>query len=200
VGLFAAVLASLALYDETSVHLWRAGVWWDVAWLAFVLIPATFALVLIALPLREARGLFLTGIAFAALAAVLTAADFDVPANFARLAAATLLAWWFLTFFEEASWVVLIACIIPGSGPARRRQPRRPRPPLLRALPRRRGPVRAARLADVRRAGRGARPDDRGDCGVRHQRPAGAPGNRARLPAAERRPSLAPPTRAARPR
>jgi hypothetical protein len=113
VGLFAAVLASLALYDETSVHLWRAGVWWDVAWLAFVLIPATFALVLIALPLREARGLFLTGIAFAALAAVLTAADFDVPANFARLAAATLLAWWFLTFFEEASWVVLIACIIP---------------------------------------------------------------------------------------
>jgi hypothetical protein len=113
VGLFAALLAALVTYDEVSVHLWRAGVWWDVAWLACVLIPATFGLVLIALPLREARGLFPVGVAFIVLAAVLTAADLDVPANFARLAAATLIAWWFLTFFEEASWVVWIACIIP---------------------------------------------------------------------------------------
>jgi hypothetical protein len=110
VGLLAALLIT---YDEVSSHLWRAGVWWDVAWLAFVLIPATFTLVLLALPLREARGLLPTGLAFAVLAAVLTAADFDVFANFARLAAATLIAWWFLAWFEALSWAVLIACIIP---------------------------------------------------------------------------------------
>jgi hypothetical protein len=110
VGLLAAVLVA---YDEGSAHLWRAGVWWDVAWLALVLIPATFALVLIALPLRHARGLLATGLAFGVLAAVLTAADVDVFANFSRLAAATLLGWWFLGWFEALSWAVLVACIIP---------------------------------------------------------------------------------------
>ena len=34
-------------------------------------------------------------------------------ANFARLGATTLLGWWFLEFFEEVSWVVLVALIIP---------------------------------------------------------------------------------------
>lgn len=110
---FAALLAALVAYDETSTHLWREGVWWDVAWIALVLMPATFALVLLALPLRHARGLLPVGIAFAVLAGVLTAADVDVGANFARLAAASLLAWWFLGFFETLGWVVLIACIIP---------------------------------------------------------------------------------------
>ena len=37
----------------------------------------------------------------------------DVFANFARLAAATFLGWWFLGLFEAVSWVVLVACIIP---------------------------------------------------------------------------------------
>lgn len=109
-GLLAALLVA---YDEGSEHLWQAGVWWDVAWITLVLVPATFALVLLALPLREARGLLPNGVAFGILAAVLTAADIAVFANFARLAAATLIAWWFLGFFEALSWTVLIACIIP---------------------------------------------------------------------------------------
>lgn len=110
---FAALLAALAAYDEVAPHLWREGVWWDVAWIALVLMPATFALVLIALPLRRARGLLPVGIAFVVLAAVLTIADADLGANFARLAAASLLAWWFLRLFETLGLVVLIACIIP---------------------------------------------------------------------------------------
>jgi hypothetical protein len=109
VALFALLLA----YYELAPHLWRAGVWWDVAWLGCVLLPAVFALDLIALPLREARGLFAVGIAFAILAAVLTIADADLLANFARLAACTLLGWWFLGYFEDVSWVVLVALIIP---------------------------------------------------------------------------------------
>ena len=78
-----------------------------------VLMPAVFGLVLIALPLREARGLLPVGVAFAVLAAVLTYADVDVFANFARLGACTLIGWWFLGYFETLSWVVLVAAIIP---------------------------------------------------------------------------------------
>jgi hypothetical protein len=108
-----ALFTALVVYYEVAPSLWQAGVWWDVAWLAFVLIPAVFGLVLLALPLRHARGLFPVGIAFALLAAVLTIADADVFANFARLAACTLLGWWFLQYFESVSWVVLVAAIIP---------------------------------------------------------------------------------------
>ena len=79
----------------------------------FVLIPAVFGLVLLALPLREARWLLPVGLALAALTIVLTVADADVFANFARLGATTLLGWWFLGYFEAVSWVVLVACIIP---------------------------------------------------------------------------------------
>jgi hypothetical protein len=116
VGRFAALLGLwlvLVLYYEVAPHLWRASVWWDVAWIGFVLIPGVFALVLLALPLREARGLLPVGLAFAVLAAVLTYADIDVFANFARLGACTLLGWWFLGYFETLSWVVLVAAIIP---------------------------------------------------------------------------------------
>jgi hypothetical protein len=107
------LFAFLVVYYETSTHWWNATLWWDVAWLTCVLIPAVFALVLIALPLREARGLLAVGLAFAVLAAVLTAADVNVFANFARLGATTLLGWWFLGYFETVSWVVLVAAIIP---------------------------------------------------------------------------------------
>jgi hypothetical protein len=75
--------------------------------------PAVFAVVLLGLPLRRARWLLPVGLAFVLLAVVLTVADANVFANFARLAATALLGWWFLGFFEEASWVVLIALIIP---------------------------------------------------------------------------------------
>ena len=108
-GLFATLVA----YYEIAPQLWHASVWWDVAWLGFALIPATFALVLLFVPLRDARGLLAAGLALAALAAVLTYANIDVFANFARLGACTLLGWWFLAYFETVSWVVLVAAIIP---------------------------------------------------------------------------------------
>jgi hypothetical protein len=78
-GLF----ALLVVYYEVAPHLWAASVWWDVAWLDVVLIPAVFGLVLLALPLWQARGLLPVGLAFAALAAVLTYADIHVFAKFA---------------------------------------------------------------------------------------------------------------------
>lgn len=107
------IFAALVVYYETSESWWNAGLWWDVAWIACVLIPAVFLLVYFALPLRAWRGLAAVGLAFVALAVVLELAGLSLWANFARLGATTLLGWWFLSFFEEVSWVVLVAFIIP---------------------------------------------------------------------------------------
>jgi hypothetical protein len=109
--------AGLALVDlayyETSTHLWQAGKWADVAWLAFVVIPAVLALIGLLLPLRDLRWTIWAGLVFALLAVVLTVTHADVFANFARLGAATFIAFWFLGFFDTLSWVVLVSSIIP---------------------------------------------------------------------------------------
>ena len=107
------IFALLVVYDELAPHLWRWGVWGDVAWIAFVLMPATFSLVLLALPLRTSRRLLPVGLAFVVLAVILTAIHANVFANFARLGATTCLGWWFLEYFEELSWVVVVALVIP---------------------------------------------------------------------------------------
>jgi hypothetical protein len=113
VGRLAALLGPLLVYYSVSTHLWHAGTWWDIAWIACVLMPAVFGLVLVALPLREARWRLPVGAAFAVLACVLTVEQLDIGANFARLGATTLLGWWFLGFFETLPWVVIVASIIP---------------------------------------------------------------------------------------
>ncbi len=112
-GRLAALLGPLVVYYSVSPHLWQAGTWWDVAWIACVLMPAVFGLVLLALPFREARWLMPLGVSFAALAALLTVAHVSIGANFARLGATTFLGWWFLGYFETLAWVVLVASIIP---------------------------------------------------------------------------------------
>ncbi len=53
------------------------------------------------------------GLVVGALAAVLEIVGFDVAANFAKLAAVTLLAFYFLSYFETAAWVMAVALIIP---------------------------------------------------------------------------------------
>jgi hypothetical protein len=108
-----ALFVLLLVYDEVAPHLWSEGVWWDVVWIGAVLMPLTFALVLVALPWRNEGWVPFGGVAFALLAVIFTVVHVDVLANFARLGAATLLAWWFLTFFETLGWVVIVACIIP---------------------------------------------------------------------------------------
>jgi hypothetical protein len=113
VGCLAALLGPLIVYYAVSPHLWQAGTWWDIAWIACVLMPAVFGLVLLALPLREARWLLPAGLMFAVVAALMTAVHVNIAANFARLGATTFLGWWFLGFFETLAWVVLVAAIIP---------------------------------------------------------------------------------------
>ena len=103
----------LVVYYETNAHWWQAGLWWDVAFIACLLMPAVFALVLVGVPWWSSRWLLPAGIACVGLAVLLELLNADVFANFARLGATTLLGWWFLSFFETVSWVVLVAVIIP---------------------------------------------------------------------------------------
>lgn len=109
----AALLGALAAYDALADTLPRLPLWWAVALVACVLIPATFALVWLALPLRHRRGLPVAAAAFTLLAVLAALAELDVVGNYAKLAAITAFGFWFLDFFERLSWVVLVALIIP---------------------------------------------------------------------------------------
>lgn len=115
VALFAVDAALLAAYYASASSLWQASTWWDVAFLSFVLIPLVFLPVLLALPLWRAPAarLFVAGLAFVGLAAILAAVGWDAAADFSKLAAVTAIGWWFLGFFERAAWVVVVAAIIP---------------------------------------------------------------------------------------
>jgi hypothetical protein len=114
-GIALAVLAAaLVGYYVAAESLPELTTWADVAVLSFFLIPAVFALVYLVLPLWNAHGgLLLNAVAFGALAAVLAAADLDVAANFAKAAAVTALGFWFLRHFENLSWVVIVAALVP---------------------------------------------------------------------------------------
>jgi hypothetical protein len=110
---FAVLAALLAAYYASAESLWNFSLWWDVAWIGCVLMPAMFGLVWLALPFARARGLFLVAVALGALAAITTAADLDVVANFAKLAAVSLGGFWLLTYLESLSLVVLVAVVVP---------------------------------------------------------------------------------------
>ena len=108
------LLALLGTYYGISEELPGLSQWGDVAFLALVLMPATFLLVWLALPVRE-RGIQTLGIAALVLVGVtviLEQLGFDVAANFVKLAAAAAVGWCFLTFFEALSWVLLVALLI----------------------------------------------------------------------------------------
>jgi hypothetical protein len=118
VGRAASLLGLSALvgaYYGTVTHLPSAGLWWEIAWLALVVIPAVCALVLAVLPLSSlpVTRLALAALGFLGLALVFGLAGLHQLANFGKLGAMTFAAWAFLWFFEELSWVVLIALIIP---------------------------------------------------------------------------------------
>jgi hypothetical protein len=114
-GALVALVALIGVYYGTHQWWFTLPLWWDIAWLAFLLIPAVFGLVWLVLPLwsLELRLLFALALGGGVAAVVLQWAGAGVVANFAKLAAMTFAAWCFLRFFEELSWVVLVACIVP---------------------------------------------------------------------------------------
>jgi hypothetical protein len=116
VGRAAALLAlgtALALYYAFHESLWNASTWWDISFIALVLIPACFALVWLLLPLRNAPWLLGAGLVFGLLALMFHFAGLSTPENFCKLFGVTAVGFWFLRYFETLNWVVLVALIIP---------------------------------------------------------------------------------------
>ena len=107
------LLAALALYYAFHDRLWNASTWWDIAFIALVLIPAAFALMWIVLPLRSARGLLGAAVAFGVLAWAFHVAGWNTAENFCKLFAVTAVGFAFLEYFETLSWVVLVCLVIP---------------------------------------------------------------------------------------
>jgi hypothetical protein len=106
--------AVLGWYYAVSEDLPALSLWADVAFLSFGLIPLTFSMVLVALPLRryELTRIGWAAVSLIAVSVALEWANLDIPANFVKVAAVVAVAWWFLSFFEALSWVLLIAVLI----------------------------------------------------------------------------------------
>lgn len=110
---FVALLSALLAYSFSTDSLPKIPLWWEVALLAVALFPAVFLLVWLVLPLQRARGLIGVALGFAVVAVLCELGDLDTGANFAKLAAMTAFAFWFLDLFQDLAWVVLVACAIP---------------------------------------------------------------------------------------
>jgi len=94
-------------------HLGHVGLWSAIVIVSFAVLPGTLLLVLVALPLWRARWLLPAVAALALVALVCSLAGWGLAANFAKLWAAVFAGWAFLTLFEQLSWVVLVALVIP---------------------------------------------------------------------------------------
>jgi hypothetical protein len=112
---FVALAVVVGVYYGTHESWFRLSLWGSIAWLCFLVIPAIFGFVWLALPAwaLPLRQLLAATVVFAVAAVVLQATGAAPLANFAKLGAMTFGAWCFLRFFEELSWVVLVACIVP---------------------------------------------------------------------------------------
>jgi len=114
VAAFGVVLASVVAWDAVAPHLNAVSTWAAVLVIAAGVLPATLALIYLALPLWSRRRLVAACFALFLVAAVLTwRADAHLASNFLKLAAYTCGGWIFLWLFEELAWVVLIAAVIP---------------------------------------------------------------------------------------
>ncbi|HKD93327.1 MAG TPA: hypothetical protein VKB43_01295 [Gaiellaceae bacterium] len=114
IAAFVVLLVAIVTWDAVAPHLDRIGLWWTVAVIALGVLPATLGLIYLALPLWSNRRLVLIGLVVFLITAVVTwRADLHLVSNFAKLGAYTCGGWLFLSLFEELSWVVIVAAIIP---------------------------------------------------------------------------------------
>ena len=112
--MFVVLAAAVVTWDAAAPHLHGVSLWPTVAIIAAGVLPATLALIFVALPLWSRRRLVALGLVVFLVAAIATwRADAHLASNFAKLGAYTCGGWAFLWLFEELSWVVIVALIIP---------------------------------------------------------------------------------------
>jgi hypothetical protein len=107
-----AVGTALGVYDAVAHKLPDVPLGAEVAILGGLIIPLTFAMPWLALPAWRSRYVLPVALLLAGLAVLLELLDLDIAANYVKFAAVTGLGWFFLRFFEEVSWVVLVALLI----------------------------------------------------------------------------------------
>jgi len=106
--------AAVVTWDAVAPHLGGVGLWPEVVVIAAAVLPATLALIYLALPLWSRRRLVAAAaVVFLAAAVVTWRADAHLASNFLKLGAYTCGGWIFLWLFEELGWVLIIALIIP---------------------------------------------------------------------------------------
>jgi hypothetical protein len=111
---FVAVATAIVTWDGVAPHVGKVSEWPEVAIIAAGVLPATLALIYLALPLWSRRGLVAAGLVVFLVAAIVTwEGNSHLASNFLKLAAYTCGGWAFLWLFEELGWVLLIAVIIP---------------------------------------------------------------------------------------
>jgi hypothetical protein len=113
VAAFVAVAAVVVTWFVVAPDLGHLRLWPTILLVSIVVMPATLLLALIALPLWRARWLFPAAIALGLIAFGCAQAGWGLAGNFAKLWAAIFAGWAFIRLFEELSWVVLVAVVIP---------------------------------------------------------------------------------------
>lgn len=114
VAAFVLVAAGVVTWDGVAPHVGRVPGWPEVVIIAVGVLPATLALIYLALPLWSHRRLVVAAFAvFLAVSVVSWEMHHYLVSNFMKLGTYTCGGWMFLWLFEEVSWVVLIAVIIP---------------------------------------------------------------------------------------
>jgi hypothetical protein len=113
VGAFVVLLGGVVAWSAVAPHVSHVGLWPAVAIISAAVMPATLGLIYLALPLWPRRWMILAAALFVVAAVLTWRADARLTSNFAKLAAYTCAGWAFLRLFEELSWVVIVAAIIP---------------------------------------------------------------------------------------
>ena len=115
VATFVVLGAAVGTWFVVARHVGPVSLWTAVAIVSAGVMPATLGLVLVVLPLARLRALVLglTTLAIAIIAFATSEAGIGLAANFAKLWAAVFAGWTFLVIFEELSWVVVVAVVIP---------------------------------------------------------------------------------------
>jgi hypothetical protein len=111
--LLALGLLGLVLWDAFAGELPALPDAWDVALVAVLVLPATFLVVWLLLPLARERRLIVLVLATGVLAVLLDLAGLEAGFNVTKIVAFALFGFWFLQLFEALSWVVLVALVIP---------------------------------------------------------------------------------------
>jgi len=113
VAAFVALAAAAVGWFVVAPHLAYAGTWPSIAIVAAAVMPGTLGLIYVALPVWTWRWSFVAAVVLVLVAVGCAQAGWGLPGNFAKLGATAFLGWAFLRLFEELSWVVVVAVIIP---------------------------------------------------------------------------------------